>query len=181
MTAPADGQRQLILAHQHDRPAEHLAQNHLLDFGRLQGVGNQHFQVVVPADDVDPLAGQFIDNVLDAIAAHADARADAIDARIAAGNGHLRAVARLAGHRPNFDHAVGDFRNFLLEQPLHELRPGAAQDHLHAAARLADFEHRRPHALVHMVRFARNLLAARQDGFDVRQRAPWPRRLRSAG
>ena len=171
----------MILAHQHDRPAEHLAENHLLDFGRLQRVGNQHFEVVVPADDVDPLAGQLVDNVLDAVAAHADARADAIDARIAAGDGHLRAVARLAGHRADLNHAVGDFGNFLLEQPLHELRPGAAQDHLHAAARLADFEHGRPHALVDMVRLAGNLLAARQDGFDVRERAPWPRRLRSAG
>ena len=36
LPAPADGQRQLIFLHEHDRPAEPLVEEHFLDFGRLQ-------------------------------------------------------------------------------------------------------------------------------------------------
>ena len=55
------------------------------------------------------------------------------------------------------------------ELELHQLRPRAAQDHLHPAAALANFEHRGPHPLVHVVRLARDLLATGQDRFDVGQ------------
>ncbi len=47
---------------------------------------------------------------------------------------------------------------------------GAAEDDLHAAAGLAYFANRGPHAFVRMVRFAGDLLAARQNGFAVGQR-----------
>ncbi len=171
LPAPADGQRELVFAHQHDRPAEHLAEDHFLDLGRLQGVGNQHLHVVAPADDVDPLAGQFVDDVLDAVAAHADAGPHAIDPLVGAADGDLGAIAGLAGDGADFDHAFGDLGDFLLEQPLHQLRLGAAEDHLHAAARLLDLVHGRPHALVGVVRFAGDLLAAW---------AGWPRRSASA-
>ena len=53
-------------------------EEHLLDLRRLQGVRDQHLQRVVPADDVDALAAQFLDDVLDAAAADADAGADAV-------------------------------------------------------------------------------------------------------
>ena len=65
---------------------------------------------------------KFVDDVLDAIAAHADAGSDAIDPLIRAAHGHLAAIARLAGDGPDFDHAVGDFGNLLLEQPLDQVR-----------------------------------------------------------
>ena len=50
-----------------------------------------------------------------------------------------------------------------------QLRLGAAEDDLDPAARLADLVDRRPHALVGVVRFAGNLLAAGQDRLDVGQ------------
>ena len=148
LAAPADGQRKLIFLHQHDRPAQHLAEDHFLDLGRLQGVGNQHLHVVAVADDVDAFAGKFVDDVLDAVAAHAHARPDAIDPLVGAADGDLGAVAGLAGNGADFDHALGDFGDFLLEQALHQMRLRAAENDLHAAAGLLHFVDRRPNALV---------------------------------
>ena len=123
--------------HQHDRPAQHLAEDHFLDLGRLQGVGDQHLHVVAPADDVDPFAGQLVDDVLDAVAADAHAGPHAVDPLVGAADGDLGAIAGLAGDGADLDHAFGDFGDFLLEQPLDQLRLGAAEDDLHAAAGLA--------------------------------------------
>ena len=155
--------------HQDDRPAQHLAEDHFLDFRRLQGVGDQHLHVVAPADDVDAFAAEFVDDVLDAVSAHAHAGADAVDALVGAADGDLGAVAGLAGDGADLDHALGDFRDFLLEEALHQVRLGAAEDDLDAAARLADLVDGRPHALVGVVRFAGDLLAAGEDGLDVGQ------------
>ena len=51
-----------------------------------------------------------------------------------------------------------------------KLRAGAAENHFHAAARLADLEHGGSHALVDVMRLAGDLLAAGQDRFDVGER-----------
>ena len=133
-------------------------------------MGIKHLQVVAPADDVDPFAGQLVDDILDAVAADAHAGPHAIDPLVHAADRDLGAVAGLAGDGADLDDAFGDFGDFLLEQPLHQLRLGAAEDDLHAAARLADFVDRGPHALVGVVRFAGDLLAAGQDGLDVGKR-----------
>ena len=82
LAAPADGQRELVVADQDDRPAQQLAEHHLVDLGRLQGVGDQDLERLVPADDVDPLAAQLVDDVLDPGAADADAGADGVDLRV---------------------------------------------------------------------------------------------------
>src|SRR5205807_767775 len=87
----ADRQRKLILAHEHDRPSDHVAKQYLIDFGGLQRGADQRLSVVVVAHDVDPLAGQFIDDVLDPIAADADAGPHAIDAGVATRHGDLAA------------------------------------------------------------------------------------------
>ena len=84
LPATADGQAQVVLLHQRDRAAEHLAEDDLIDLRRLQRVGDQHLEVVVPADDVDPLARELVDDVLDPVAADADARPHAVDAGVAA-------------------------------------------------------------------------------------------------
>ena len=121
-------------------------------------------EVVVPADDVDPLAAEFLDDVLDAIAADTDAGSHAIDPVVRADDGHFAAVPGLAGDGPNLDHAVGDLRDLLLEEPLHELRTDPGEDDLHAAADLANLEDGGADSLVGMVRLARDLLAPGQDG-----------------
>ncbi len=126
--------------------------------------------VVVVADDVDPFAGQFVDDVLDAVAADADAGPDAIDPLVGAADGHFGAVAGLAGNGTDFDHALGDFGDFLLEKPQDQVRLGAAEDDLHPAAGLLHFVDRRAHALVGMMRFAGDLFALGQYRLDVGQR-----------
>ena len=81
----------------------------------------------------------------------------------------LAAVAGLAGQGLDLDGAVGDFGNFVLEQPAHEIGMRARQDDLDAMADLPDVEDDRLDALADVVRFAGNLLAARQDGFGLAQ------------
>ena len=115
-------------------------------------------------------ASSTIDDILDSISPHADASAHTIDPLVHTAHRDLGAVARLAGGRAHLDNALGNLRDFLLEQALHKLRLGAAEDHLHAAARLADLVHRRPHPLVDVVRFAGDLFAAGKDGLNVWQR-----------
>jgi len=84
-----------------------------------------------------------------------------------AANGHLAAVAGLARHGFDFDHAVGDFGISCLEQALDQLGRVRLRMTLTRAADFANFEHGCPDALVGMVRFAGDLFAAGEDGFDV--------------
>ena len=111
-----------------------------------------------------------LDDVLDPIAPHPHASSNAIDSLIAAADSHLAAIARLAGNRTNFNDALGDFGDFLFEQPLDKLSPRAAENDLHPTAALADFAHSGTHAFVGVMGFAGDLFAARQDGFGIRQR-----------
>ena len=135
LAAAADGQRQLIFLHQHDGPPQPRIEEHLLDLGRLQGVGDHDLERIVPADDVDAFAAQLIDDVLDAAAAHADAGADAIDLQVDAGDGDLGAIAGLAGQGLDLDGAVGDLRDLVLEEPADEVGMGPRQDDLDPMAR----------------------------------------------
>ena len=160
----------MVLAHQHDCPSEHLAEDHFFDFRRLQGVGNQHLHIVAPANDVDAFAGQLVHDVLNAISTDADARSHAVHALVRAADGDFGAVAGLAGNRADLDHAFSDLGNLLLEEPLNQLRLGAAEDHLDAASGFPDFIDGRPHALVGVMRLAGNLLTLGQDRLDVGQR-----------
>jgi hypothetical protein len=45
---------------------------------RLEQIRDQLFRVVVPADHVDSLAVEFVDDILDPAAADADARPDCV-------------------------------------------------------------------------------------------------------
>ena len=58
-------------------------------------------------DDVDALAVQLVHDVLDADAAHADARADRVDALLPRVHRDLRAIAGLARDRLDLDDAAG--------------------------------------------------------------------------
>src|SRR5262249_42206757 len=115
LPAPADGERKLIFLHEHNGAPEPLVEKNLLDGGRLQRVGNHDLQAVVPADDVDAFAAEFVDDVLDAAAADADTGADAIDFHVDRGDGDLGAVAGLAGDRADFDGVVFNLGNFRFE------------------------------------------------------------------
>src|SRR5262249_22660142 len=144
-------------------------EKHLLDLRRLQGVGDEHLQRVVPADDVDALAAQLVHDVLDARAAHAHAGAHAIDLQVDAADGDLAAVAGLAGDGLDLDGAVGDLGDRVLEQPPHEVGVGPRQDDLDAVPGLLDLEDDRLDALADVVRLAGDLLAAGQDRLGLAQ------------
>ena len=161
MTATADCQRQLVFLDQHNRPAEPWIEEHLLDLGRLKRVRNHDLERVVPANDVDALAAQLIDDVLDAAAADADAGADTIHLQVDTGHGNFGAVAGFAGDRLDLDGPVGDFGNLVLEEPADEIGVRPGENDFHPVAGLANIENNRLDALAHVVRFPRNLLAAR--------------------
>src|SRR5262249_6143080 len=126
-------------------------------------VGDKYLERIVPANDIDSLAAQLVDDVLDTAAANAHASTDAIDFEVDARHGDFRAITRLAGDRLDFDGAVGDFGNLVLEKTANEIWVGSRQNYLHPMAHLANVEDYRLDALSNVVRFARNLLAAGQE------------------
>src|SRR5207248_2722716 len=97
-------------------------------------------------------------------AAHADAGSDAIYLEIDTGDRDLRTITGLTGDRTDVDRLLLDLGNLRFEQSSHEDGVRPRQDNLHAVPGLADLEDDRFDALAHMVRFAGNLLATRQDG-----------------
>ncbi len=121
LSAAADGQRELVFGHQHNGPAELRIEEHVADLGWLKCIRDKHLQRIVPADNIDALAAQFVDDRFDPAAANADAGADAIDFHIDAGDGNLGPVAGLARHSANLDGAVLNFGNLLLEQATYEV------------------------------------------------------------
>src|SRR5690606_706730 len=120
--------------------------------------------------DVNAFVRQLVDNVLDAVTAHPNARADTVDTLVRAADGDLAAVTGLASDRADLDHAVCNLRDLLFEQPLDQQRTGAAEHHADAAALRPHVTNHRAQPLVRMVRFPRNLLATRQNTFDVAER-----------
>src|SRR5262249_52886414 len=146
-----------------DGPPEPAVEEHLLDVGRLQGVGDHDLEAVVPADDVDALAVEFVDDVLDAAAADADAGADGVHLQVDGADGDLGAVAGLAGDGLDLDGVVGDLGDFLLEEAAHEVRVVPAEDDLDALAGLADLHDDGLDGLADMVRLAGDRLGAGQD------------------
>ena len=126
MPTAADGQRQLILTDQHNCPAQHLAEDNFFHFGRLKCVGDQDLHIVTEADDVNPLAGQFVDDVLDAVTTNPHASPHTIHPLVGAAYGDFGPVTRFAGDSPYLDDPFGNFGDFLLEEPLNQVRFGAA-------------------------------------------------------
>ncbi len=169
LAAATDRERELVFLDEDDRAADHVTQQHLLDLGRLQRVGDQDFRVLAIADDVDVFTREFLTDRLDPAAAIADAHGDRVDLGVDAADGDLAAVTRFAADRVDRDHLLAQFGDLLFEQSLNELWSGAAEDDANTVPGRPDFEHDRPHPFVGVQRFAWNLFAAGQDRFDVPQ------------
>ena len=167
----ADGQRELIFVDQDEDFSDRgrRTDDHVVNHSRLHSVGDQDRQRFVPTYDVDPLASQLLDNVLDPRTPHSDTGSDTVDVVVVTRHGHLGSVAGLASQRLDLDDRLGYFRDFTLKKPLHQVRVLSRQDDLDPTARLADFDDHRPHSLVDTVRFARDLLAPRQKRLDLAQ------------
>src|SRR5690606_6468603 len=117
----------------------------------------------------DLLAAQLADDRLHARALHADARADGVDVALAAVDGHLRAVTRLADGAADHHGAVVDLRHLLLEQLDEQRRVGARQDDLRSLQVLVDALDDRAHAVADRVVLRARLLLARQARLDTAQ------------
>ena len=108
-------------------------------------------------------AAEFLDDVLDAAAADADARPDRVHLQVDRRDGDLRPVPGLAGDGPDVDDALVDLGDFLLEQRPDEVRVATRQHDLDAVPLLADVEDDGLHAVADVVALARDLLAAGQE------------------
>src|SRR5208337_2817157 len=141
----------------------------LIDLGRLQGVGNQDLERLVPAHDVDPLAPELIHDILDSRPADPDARANGVDLGVDRSDGDLGPVSRLARQRPDGDDLVGDLGDLQLEQTTYEVGMSAAEDDLDALTDLAHVQDDGADPFVGVVAFPGNLLAAGQDAVGLAQ------------
>ena len=159
LAPPSDSERQLVFTDQYDGTTHHLAKNHLFDFRRLQCIRNQLLQVVAMPDDINPLASQFVDDVLNAISPHTNAGADTVDPLVVAAHRYLAAITSLAGYLVYRDHSLRNLGDLLLKQRLNKLRAHTAEQDLYSTALLAYIENRRPDPFVGMVGFTRNLFA----------------------
>ena len=100
-----------------------------------------------------------VHRILSRHAAHADARADGVDAVLQRLDGDLGALARLAGDTLDLHLAVVDLRHFELQQATQQVAMVAADDDLRAAAGAAHFQDVDANLVVGAVALALHLLA----------------------
>src|SRR5262245_1718384 len=160
----ADGQRQLVVGHDHLGHARGLVDAHLLDLRRGQGLGDELVGVVRERDDVDLLAPELVDHLSHASAARADAGTDGIDVGVVGPDRDLGAVPRLAGTRLDLDDAVGDLGHLELEQLEDQARMGARHDDLGPLGRAPDLDDVGLEPAIGLGPFVRHLLGLREQG-----------------
>ncbi len=156
----ADGEAELVFIDHHGGSAELKAQRNLNHLGRLERVGNQQLAGFVPADDVDFLAAQFIDDVADPRTTYPHAGSDRVDLVVRAGHRNLGAVARLTSHRANFDDAFGDLGDFNFKQATDELRGRTREHNFDLAAGVTHVEDVAADAFAGLMLLAGDLLTA---------------------
>src|SRR6266508_2050090 len=125
LTFLSDRQGELALRHHDRRRLGLLVDANPHHLGRAQRIGDVDGRVLVPLDDVDLLATQLADDVLDAQAARPDARADGVDPFLTRVDRHLRSGPGLARDRLDLDGAVEDLWDLLLEEPPQHQSMGA--------------------------------------------------------
>ena len=140
---------------------------HRGDLGRLEAVHDQDLDRLVPTDDVDLLAEELIDDVLDSRPTHADARTDAVDVVVVRRHRDLRAIARLAGDSLDLDHLLGDLGDLELEERADEIAVRTRKRQLDAIRVRADVLDEHLDALTDLEAFAGRLLAAWQESLDA--------------
>jgi hypothetical protein len=96
LTSTAKNQGRLLRGDDDYGSALRRMQNDRLKDRWLQSVGNPLFEGIMPANQVDALPVQRIDNVLEMEATDADAGGNAIHSRVHALQGQFTAIAGLA-------------------------------------------------------------------------------------
>ena len=108
---------------------------------RRKRIFNQICLVLIPVDDVDLLTIQFIHNRVDTGTVHADTGSDCIDIRLIAVNCDLRTRSGLSCNCLDLDHTITDFRDFFLEESLHQLRMCAGYKDFRPPRGIPDLQH----------------------------------------
>src|ERR1041384_476808 len=167
--APAlpDRLRELVLEDVDRRALLRLVEDHLRDFRGLQRVLDEFLRIVAPADDVDVLAVELVDDVPDAAAANADAGAEAVDAVVGRVDRDFRAIARLARDALDDDRTVADLGDFELEEAADEILMGARDVDADARAAPLDFAHVRAETVADPVILARDLVGLEHRGLGL--------------
>src|SRR5580700_10684229 len=161
----ADCQRELIIGNDDERNAVVLEELDADYLRRCARVGYKQGGRRIVTNDVDLLAAEIIGDVCDATRLGAQARADRIDLGTIALHRNLRSASGIPRDRHDLNGAVGDLRNFHLEQSLHQTFGRAREDYLRSLRRLLDVEHVGANEIVDAIGLARNLLVEIHDGF----------------
>src|SRR5712691_6517654 len=160
----ADGQRELVVRHDHEDRAGLAAllgrgegdRGHL---GRRERSRHESGGVGRPLHDIDLLAAKLAADDLDARAAEPHAGADGIDVALGGDHRHLGALPRLPRRRLDLHDALGDLGNLRLEKPHEKAGVRAREEDLRPFGRLLDLLHVGAHPVVGVVALAGNLLA----------------------
>ena len=159
----SDREKELLLGDDHLHALPGLVHQHPDDLGRLKGVADEPGGVLVPGDDVDPLAAQLLHDALHAGSLHADARAHGVDVPVPGAHGDLGAEAGLPRHAEDGDHPLVDLGDLLLEELEDHPRVGPGEKDLRTPGRLADVLDVGPDPVALAVPLAGNLLRRGHD------------------
>ena len=110
-TSTTEGQRDLVGLGDDHGTMLRRAQDDPLDFGRLQRIHNQLLGRIHPADQINSLPTECIDNIFDAGVPHPDACGDAIHPWVIAMHRKLATVAGLPRDRLDLDDSRRDLGN----------------------------------------------------------------------
>ena len=139
---------------------------HRRDLGRLESLDNEDLDRFVPANDVDLLAKQFIDDVLDSRSANSNTGTHAIDVGVVGRYSNLGAVTGLPGDLFNLDHVVLDLGDLECKELADKLFICPGKSDLDAVGALLKIFHQRLDSLSDTKSFTRSLFASWQESFD---------------
>ena len=136
-------------------------------FRGVHGVRDERLQVAAVRDHVDALAAELVRDVADAEAAHADAGADRIDARVVGLHGDLRAGSRSTRDADDLDHAVMDLGDFAFEEAADEIVGRTGEDEARAGSFHVDLHEQGADAVARGELFAGDAVASGDDALRL--------------
>src|SRR5579875_1294969 len=169
LAAFADRKRELIVGDDHLHGMLILVDDYLGHLGRGQRAAHQLGLIFGPGDDVDFFTAQFLDHRLHARSLHADTGADRIDVGIVGINRHFGAAAGFARALANFNDALVDFGDLLLEQFAQKIVGGARQYDRKALVREVHFGNQGADTVALAIALVGDLLLFRQDRLGASQ------------
>ncbi len=167
LAAAADRHRELLLVDDDVHRVPLLVDDDARDLRRRERVDHELGRVLGEQDDVDALAGELVGHRGHARAAHADAGAQRIEARIVRLHRDLGAQAGIARRGLDLDQAFLDLRHLELEQAHDQVGRDAREHELRAARLRLDLDDEGAHAIAHAQVFLRDELVAGNHALDA--------------